>query len=67
MDPLGSTFIDFPRPHAPPGHVPEVDRGVEAALTKHAVLHLSHEKSPSCLGYIGDDTTQLNEDYNKQL
>ena len=24
-----------------------------------------NEKNPSCLGYIGDYTTQLNGDYNK--
>ena len=27
--------------------------------------HLSHEKIPGCLGYIGDYTTQLNRDYNR--
>ena len=24
-------------------------------------------KKPSCLGYLGDDTTQLNRDYNNPL
>ena len=29
--------------------------------------HLSHEKNPGWLGYIGDYTTQLYRDYNKPL
>ena len=29
--------------------------------------HMSHEKSPGWLGYIGDYTTQLYGDYNKPL
>ena len=31
------------------------------------VAQLSNEKYPSCLGYIGDYTTQLYGDYNKPL
>ena len=29
--------------------------------------HLSHEKNPGWLGYIGDYTTQLYRDYNRPL
>ena len=29
--------------------------------------HLSHEKNPGWLGYIGDYTTQLYRDFNKPL
>ena len=29
--------------------------------------HLSNEKNPGWLGYIGDYTTQLYRDYNKPL
>ena len=29
------------------------------------LTHLSHEKNPGWLGYIGDYTTQLYRDYNK--
>ncbi len=29
--------------------------------------HMSHEKTPGWLGYIGDCTTQLYGDYNKPL
>ena len=31
------------------------------------VQHLSHEKNPGWLGYIGDYTTQLCGDYNEPL
>ena len=29
--------------------------------------HMSNEKNPGWLGYIGDYTTHLNRDYNKPL
>ena len=29
--------------------------------------NLTNEKTPGCLGYIGDYTTQLYGDYNKPL
>ena len=29
--------------------------------------HMSNEKNPGCSGYIGDYTTQVYKDYNKQL
>ncbi len=29
--------------------------------------HLGNEKSPGCLGYVRDYTTQLYRDYNEQL
>ena len=28
-------------------------------------VHLSNDKNPGCLGFIGDYTTQLYGDYNK--
>ena len=34
---------------------------------KHHLLNLSSENNPSCLGYIGDYTTQLYWDYNEPL
>ena len=40
------------------------ERGKSVAV---AVFHLSHEKFPGCLGYIGDYTTQLYADYSKPL
>jgi len=40
------------------------ERGKSVAV---AVFHLSHEKFPGCLGYIGDYTTHLYGDYNKPL
>ena len=30
-------------------------------------FHLSNEKNPGCLGYVGDYTTQFYRDYNKPL
>ena len=30
-------------------------------------IHMSHEKNPGWLGYIGDYTTQIYRDYNKPL
>ncbi len=30
-------------------------------------IHLSNEKNPGCLGYIGDYTIQLHRDFNKPL
>ena len=35
--------------------------------TEFSENHLSHEKNPGWLGYIGDYTTQLYRDYNKLL
>ena len=35
--------------------------------TEFSENHLSHEKNPGWLGYIGDYTTQWYRDYNKLL
>ena len=44
---------------------PEVYR--QNGCTKAVYFHISQEKNPGWLGYIGDYTTQLYGDYNKPL
>ena len=39
----------------------------DSYLTKTCSIHVSHEKNPGWLGYLGDYTTQLYRDYNKPL
>ena len=36
-------------------------------VSSFPVTHMSNEKNPGCLGYIGDYTTRLYRDYNKPL
>ena len=40
---------------------------VESDINYIFVQQMGNEKNPSCLGYIGDYTTQLSADYNKPL
>ena len=30
-------------------------------------IHLSHEKTPGCLGYVGDHATQVHRDLEKNM
>ena len=38
-----------------------------AHALKEKATSMEQWKNPGCLGYIGDDTTQLYRDYNKPL
>ena len=38
-----------------------------AHALKEKATSMEQWKNPGCLGYIGDDTTQLYRDYNKAL
>ena len=42
------------------------EQGLKDAMEMHC-NHLSNEKNPGWLGYIGDYTTQLYRDYYKPL
>ena len=60
----------FPNPgFRPPGEL-AISRALGDLLLKNQGLgfkHLSNEKNPGWLGYIGDSTTQLYGDFNKPL
>ena len=49
------------------GKKEEVHRFISLSQWLFWGFHMSHEKNPGWLGYIGDYTTQLYGDYNKPL
>ena len=70
-----AVFIGYPRDvygkeiFMPPieHRVPFLGISCPSPSCRTFINHLSNEKNPGWLGYIGDDTTQLYRDYNKPL
>ena len=61
-------FVAKLTPKAPNSHMASLEPCLLSqylSLPKTNSSHLSHEKSPGWLGYIGDYTTQLYRDYGK--
>ena len=64
---LGGSILSFSRMKRSFVATVSWNWNTEGFVTWTWKIQLSNEKSPGCLGYTGDNTTQLYRDYNKTL